>query len=124
MTIILIFLAFRGSSTINGRAGISRTHLNGVATDIAYFRKGGGTNQVLLQDEEFDLSLNVDFINALIDYGYKRKKEFYTEEFVPFGKRTKRLLVDGMGICTNPRHNNHLHIGGFDFSTVKITNDE
>jgi len=69
-----------------------------------------------------DLQLNIDFINALIGYGYKDVNRFYTEKFEPYGTTDgkKRLLVNGMGKCENPPHKNHLHIGGFDFSTVQI----
>lgn len=119
------FLAFRGSSTVTGGSGKSSSHKNGVATDIAYFGKHKKTDQVLLQDKQLDLQLNVDFINALIDYGYKRKAELCTEWFVPFGETTRRKLVSGMTEVKRPyRHNNHLHIAGFDFSTVKIIKDE
>lgn len=116
------FMAFRGSSTIDGTGGESITHNNGLTTDIAYFNKSKTTAQVLLDEKELDLQLNVDFINALIDYGYRDVNRFYTEKFVPYGATDgiKRFLVEGMNKCETPPHDNHLHIGGFDFSTVQI----
>ena len=114
------FLAFRGSSKSDGSPTPSSTHNNGVATDIAYFNKSKTTTQVLLAEKELDLQLNIDFVDALIDYGYIDVDRFYTAEFIPHGETKERLLTDGMNTCYTPPHNNHLHIGGFDFSTVII----
>lgn len=116
------FLEFRGASNKHGGAYPSVSHVNGVKTDIGYFHKDRifPKSQVLLEHEELHLQLNIDFINALIEYGYEAKIQFMTEKFIPFGESKERLLVDGMGECYTPDHDNHLHIGGFNFKKVTI----
>jgi predicted chitinase len=114
------FLVYRGTSDCTGDGYPSKSHVNGLRTDIAYFRQDKKPQQVLLKEKELDLKLNIDFINALIDYGYRNKGDFFTEPFTPYGETKTRFLVDGMGTCGDPPHNNHLHIGGFDFSKVTV----
>lgn len=119
-------LGFNGFSNSNGDPGVSSSHLNGVAGDLRYLRTDHNGGPVLLQDALFDYDRQVEFNNALFDFGWARTTEMLSERFqrdgqtllLPHTIHYHKVLDNG----TVVRHDNHLHVQGFDTNTVHEIN--
>ena len=116
------YLVFSGSSQKDGTPEPSVSHVNGIATDLGYLRTDKKAIGVILQDKNFDLDTTRAFVEACFDYGYRTLSKMGTEKFKPCEKTDNIFIIEGMGNFKTPPHNNHLHLDGFDFTTVKIIN--
>lgn len=108
-------LGFNGFSTINGDTGpTSNSHINGVNGDLAYLSKKLDGGIVLLDTDDFDYERQVLFNKSLHKYFWGRNKSLLSE----FQTKRKPSLLPFCINYTETRHNNHLHIQGFDFSKI------
>ncbi|WP_422090511.1 hypothetical protein [Tenacibaculum ovolyticum] len=134
-------LCFNGFSDIDGKPGGSSTHLNGVAGDLRYLSINKDASVQLLGYTTFDYERQVKFNNALYKFGWGRTQKMLSENFnrkvkkevinpktkkkeikevsektlLPHTKHKKFKKKNGVWV----RHNNHLHIYGFQYSLIK-----
>ncbi|MFL0140551.1 hypothetical protein V2647_14185, partial [Tenacibaculum maritimum] len=135
-------LSFNGFSEKDGSPGVSSTHLNGVAGDLRYLSTNKNGELILLEQNNFDYDRQVKFNKALYKFGWGRSKKMLSENFnrvtgtkevvnpktkkkeiikvitktlLPHTQHYKKKKKNGKWV----RHNNHLHIYGFNFSIIK-----
>jgi hypothetical protein len=114
-------LGFGGFSNANGDPGVSSSHINGVAGDLRYLRTDFTGGRCLLSDAEFDYDRQVIFNNNLHAYGFGQTSRMLSENFTRNGQQT--LLPHTQHYRTqNVRHDNHLHLQGFDQNYITILN--
>ncbi|CAA0260242.1 hypothetical protein [Tenacibaculum maritimum] len=131
-----------GFSEKDGSPGVSSTHLNGVAGDLRYLSTNKNGELILLEQNNFDYDRQVKFNKALYKFGWGRSKKMLSENFnrvtgtkevvnpktkkkeiikvitktlLPYTQHYKKKKKNGKWV----RHNNHLHIYGFNFSIIK-----
>lgn len=112
------YLGFNGFSVKDGNtAGGSTSHINGVAADLRYISKNRNGERTLLQSSHFDYEQQELFQKALYKYGWgKGDKGGMCSENFNYNGKTIRLFKTAH--VKKPRHNNHLHIGGFNFKGI------
>ncbi len=117
-------LGFNGFSNANGDPGVSTTHLNGMAGDLRPLRTDMTGALCLLTYAQFDLARQNTFHDSLFAYGWARTNDMFSENFVPHGSPagTPTMILNHCQHLSNPRHNNHLHMRGFDATMVTILN--
>lgn len=130
-------------SQSDGRPGVSREHINGVAGDLRYLSQNKNGEVIYLSYPQFDYNRQVKFNNALYKFGWGKTKKMYSENFnrdvgkkfidektkkeiikkvkektlLPHTKHMRKVNKDGKIVY---RHDHHLHLVGFDFSSIKI----
>lgn len=115
------YLGFNGFSDKLARSiGGSKSHINGERGDLRYLSKNKNGEAILLQSSSFDYEMQVKFCNALHLFGWAANGQHFmlSENFTYQGKTT--LLPYCRHYRTeNVRHNNHLHLQGFNFNQIK-----
>jgi len=117
-------LGFNGFSNADGNPGVSATHLNGLAGDLRPLRTDRTGALCLLTYAQFDLARQNAFHDSLFAYGWARTANMYSENFIPHGSPsgTPQMILNHCQHLSTPRHNNHLHMRGFDATMVTILN--
>lgn len=117
------YLGFNGASKIDGSPSPSKSHRNGVCLDITYLSKNQDGERTLLQDSHFDYDNQKLFNHSLYKYGWsKRDKGSMCSEHFMFEE--KSVILFKTSHLSDPRHNNHLHLGGFNFENIIIQEEK
>lgn len=115
------YLGFNGFSDNKAQSvGGSSSHRNGMKGDLRYLSTNKNGEATLLQSEHFDYDMQVKFNNELFNFGWGILEDMYSEKFTRDKKEvllphTKHMRKDG---AKGYRHHHHLHLSGFDASTV------
>lgn len=115
------YLGFNGFSDNKAQSvGGSSSHRNGVKGDLRYLSTNKNGEATLLQSPHFDYDMQVKFNNELFNFGWGILEDMYSEKFTKDKKEvllphTKHMRKDGP---KGYRHHHHLHLSGFDTSTV------
>lgn len=84
----------------------SISHVNGVNGDFRYLRSDRSGNAVTVFDNQFDVTRNANFTNALAKFGYTDLKSYH----IPTPLRNAVTLPNTSHLRG---HHNHLHLQGF-----------
>lgn len=112
---------YSGFSKVDGSPGKSVEHINGNVGDLGYIRVDRKNDIGITFDntKNYDHDASFKFVNALIDFGWGKTKEMYSEYYP--NELTKLLSLKNSYILprcvsvSKPRHNNHLHVKGLDY---------
>ncbi|PIK18874.1 hypothetical protein CTI16_07240 [Prevotella intermedia] len=115
------YLGFNGFSDKLGRSiGGSKSHINGERGDLRYLSKNRNGEAILLQSSSFDYEMQVKFCNTLHLFGWAANgKHFMLSEKFIYKEKTTLLPYCHHYRTENVRHNNHLHLQGFNFNQIK-----
>ncbi len=107
-------LRFNGASEADGSAGVSKSHINGIAFDLGYLRVDRSGKACHVGDENFDYERQVKFNNSLHKFGFSRKRKMLSYYF---RKEEERVLLPHTS--AHKDHFDHLHVQGFDQSLIE-----
>ena len=117
------YLGFNGGSQRDGSPSPSKSHRNGVCLDVQYLSKNKNGEPMLLQSPQFDYDGQELFNKALYKYGWgKGSKGSMCSEV--FNYNGKMIMLFKAVEVKKPPHNDHLHIGGFDFNGIIKTKEK
>ena len=97
----------------------SKSHINGIAGDLRYLSIYKRRERTLLTDSHFDFEKQNEFNDALYKFGWARTSLMYSEYFT-YKKKSNTLLnyTKHMHKDNEYRHDNHLHICGFNHDLI------
>ena len=113
------YISGEGFAYEDGSCYPSVSHVNGVAGDVYYLATDDSLTRPLLNSSHFDYENQKDFNNLLYDFGFAREERLISENFINSAVGvTASTILPHSRHYTNPRHNNHLHIYGFDHDSI------
>lgn len=115
-------ISFNGASKKDGSPGVSSSHINGSCIDVRYLRKDKAAKKVLLQDSEYDHERTLSMVNTFHEFGWGKAKrlngtitKMLSERFInKFAGVNSTILLPHCSHYNKTRHNNHLHMQGFE----------
>lgn len=115
-------ISFNGASKKDGSPGVSSIHINGSCIDVRYLRKDKAAKKVLLQDSEYDHERTLSMVNTFHKFGWGKAKrlngtiiKMLSERFINKSAGVNStILLPHCSHYNKTRHNNHLHMQGFE----------
>jgi len=109
------YIVSQGFSYSDGSCYPSAEHVNGAAGDINLLNTAGDGNNTLLSNANYDYDDQVIFRNLLYDFGFlNARSERQSNTSNQSTADDTPVILPHSTETTTPRHNNHLHVHGFN----------